>query len=114
FEQRMGVKLRDDQFHVVPHHFCHTASTFYDSPFERALCMTMDAQGESTSNLVCRANGTNIEVLRDVLLPNSLGYFYTYITTLLGFDWHDEYKVMGLAPYGDRARYRDYFRSVIT
>jgi carbamoyltransferase len=114
FEHRMRVRLKDRQYTVVPHHYCHQASTFYDSPFGSSLVMTMDAQGESTSNLITRASGTHFETLRDTLLPNSLGYFYTYITTLLGFDWHDEYKVMGLAPYGDRARYRDFFRSIIT
>ncbi|MBI5495814.1 MAG: hypothetical protein HY904_12390 [Deltaproteobacteria bacterium] len=113
FEHQLRCRLRDDQYAVTSHHMCHQASAFYDSPFERALVLSMDAQGESTSALVTRAVGTRFDVLRDTLLPNSLGYLYTFITTLLGFDWHDEYKVMGLAPYGDRKRFREFFRSLV-
>lgn len=113
FERHMGVPLRAGQYHVVPHHVCHTASAFYDSPFERALCLTLDAQGESNCSMVSRCSGTDLKVLHETFIPNSLGYLYTFVTTLLGFDWHDEYKVMGLAPYGNRAAYRDFFRSII-
>lgn len=115
FEQQMGVKLGEDRWSVVPHHLCHAASAFYDSPFDEALCVTLDAAGESSSSVVATARGTQMEVQHEVLIPNSLGYLYLFITDFLGFQvLSDEYKVMGLAPYGDRSRYRDYFRSLIS
>ncbi len=114
FERNMGMRLRDDRFKAVNHHVCHVASTFYDSPFERALTVTLDAEGESVSGMMAVCNGTDIKVLRQTYAPNSLGYLYAFTTLFLGFDKHDEYKVMGLAPYGNPAPYRDYFRSVIT
>ena len=113
-ERNLRVTLRPGQFAVVPHHVCHTASTFYDAPFESALCLTLDAQGESACSHVTLARGTELTTLREVFIPNSLGYLYTFITAFLGFEWHDEYKVMGLAPYGNRAVFRQYFRSLIT
>jgi carbamoyltransferase len=113
-EKAWGLKLRKDQWKAVPHHLCHVASSFYDSPFEEALCVTLDAAGENSSSLVTVCRGTDIQVLREVLIPNSLGYLYLFITNFLGFQvMSDEYKVMGLAPYGDRARYRDFFRGLV-
>ena len=114
FERQMGANLRADKFKSVPHHLCHVASTFYDSPFERALCVTLDAEGESVSGMMAVANGTDLKVLRQTYAPNSLGYLYAFTTQFLGFDKHDEYKVMGLAPYGDATAYREYFKSIIT
>jgi carbamoyltransferase len=114
FEREMGVKVPHEKFKAVPHHLCHVASTFYDSPFERALCVTLDAEGESVSGMMAVANGTDIKVLRQTYAPNSLGYLYSFVSLFLGFDKHDEYKVMGLAPYGKPDAYRDYFKSIVT
>jgi carbamoyltransferase len=88
-ERNMGVTMGDGKRRAVPHHLCHVASTFYDSPHEEALCVTLDGSGESSSSLVCVAKGTDIETLQD------------------------EYKIMGLAPYGNRAVYREFFRSLV-
>ncbi len=113
FERNMGMRLGEGKFKAVNHHMCHVSSTFYDSPFERALCVTLDAEGESVSGMMAVANGTDIKILRQTYAPNSLGYLYAFTTLFLGFDKHDEYKVMGLAPYGNPAPYREYFRSII-
>lgn len=113
FEREMGMRFPKEKFKAVPHHLCHVASTFYDSPFERALCVTLDAEGESVSGMMAVANGTDIKVLRQTYAPNSLGYLYSFVSLFLGFDKHDEYKVMGLAPYGNPSTYRDYFRKIV-
>jgi len=55
FEREMGASLPKEKFKAVPHHLCHVASTFYDSPFERALCVTLDAEGESVSGMMAVA-----------------------------------------------------------
>jgi carbamoyltransferase len=113
-ERATGVKLRDGQFKAVPHHLGHAASAFHDSPFEKALIVTLDAAGESASSLVATGEGSTITPLHEVLVPNSLGYLYLFLTDYLGFrGMSDEYKVMGLAPYGNPATYRDYFQSVV-
>lgn len=113
FEEHTGYAPRSGQYQPVPHHMCHVASTFYTSPFDEALVLTMDAQGESTSSMAVMAKGTNLEVINETFAPNSLGYLYMFITKYLGFDLHDEYKVMGLAPYGNPDRYKDFFRTLV-
>ncbi|MEI8255614.1 MAG: carbamoyltransferase C-terminal domain-containing protein, partial [Deltaproteobacteria bacterium] len=113
FERETGVRLEPRRFRVIPHHVCHVASAFYDAPFDRALCVTLDGQGETDCGLVARMAGTDLEILSRTLVPNSLGYLYLFTTLLLGFQTHDEYRVMGLAPYGRRETYRSFFRSII-
>ncbi len=113
FERALGVSVPKDRYLVVPHHLCHAASAFFESGYERALCLTLDAEGESTSGMVVRASGSSLEVLEETYAPNSLGYLYSLLTRYLGFDEFDEYKVMGLAPYGDPSRYRGFFRASV-
>lgn len=90
---------------VVPveHHLSHVASAYYCSPFDGLTAgMSYDGSGDFASFMACRCEGTRIEVLDRVLLPNSLGFFYTAICQFIGFDYFgEEYKVMGLAPYGE-------------
>lgn len=90
---------------VVPveHHLCHVASAYYCSPFDGLTAgMSYDGSGDFASFMACRCEGTRIEVLDRVLLPHSLGFFYTAICQFIGFDrFGEEYKVMGLAPYGE-------------
>ncbi|MFO0683079.1 MAG: carbamoyltransferase C-terminal domain-containing protein [Sandaracinus sp.] len=112
-ERALGVTVPARKLVVVPHHLCHAASAYFESPFERALCLTLDAEGESTSTMVVRAVGTKLDVLEERFSPNSLGYLYALFTLYLGLDAHDEYKVMGLAPYGDPARYREAFHAIV-
>jgi carbamoyltransferase len=105
--------LRAD-FHNVEHHLAHAASAFFVSPFDEAAVLTMDGFGDFASTMLSRGRGTKLEVLERVLFPHSLGIFYTAVTQWLGFPkYGDEGKVMGLAPYGDPARYLPTMRELV-
>lgn len=86
----------------VEHHLAHIASAYYLSPFEELTAgFSYDASGDFASMMAARCEGTRIEVLDKVTLPHSLGFFYTALCQFIGFDeFGEEYKVMGLAPYG--------------
>lgn len=113
FKKSTGVLPEPGRYRVVPHHLCHAASAFYPSPFDEALCLTIDAQGESASAMLSIGQGTRIGVLRQLYAPNSVGYLYACLTRYLGFGVGDDYKVMGLAPYGDPTRFRAYFERMV-
>ena len=87
----------------VEHHLSHIASSYYCSPFEGVTAgFSYDGSGDFTSAMAARCEGTRIEVLDRVHLPDSLGFFYTACCQFIGFDeYGEEYKVMGLAPYGN-------------
>jgi carbamoyltransferase len=90
------------RLHPVEHHLAHVASAFFCSPFDEAMCLTIDGFGDFVSTMMAVGRGSSIEVLRRVHFPHSLGLFYTAITQYLGFlGFGDEYKVMGLAAYGE-------------
>ncbi len=89
------------QVHFVEHHRSHMASSFFVSPFEEAAILSVDGFGDFSSTMRGVGKDNNIKVLDSVSYPHSLGIFYTAFTQLLGFPHYgDEYKVMGLAPYG--------------
>lgn len=98
----------------VEHHLAHIASAYYLSPFEElAAGFSYDASGDFVSAMAARCEGNRIEVLDRVYLPHSLGFFYTALCQYIGFDgFGEEYKVMGLAPYGED-RYRDLMRELV-
>jgi carbamoyltransferase len=84
------------------HHLCHAASTFYSSPFERAAILTLDGAGDWESGWWGVGEGTSIDEITSVDWPQSLGHVYSAFTEYLGFEpFSDEYKVMGLAAYGE-------------
>jgi carbamoyltransferase len=87
----------------VEHHLAHIASAYYLSPFETVTAgFSYDASGDFASAMAARCEGTRIGVLDRVTLPHSLGFFYTAMCQFIGFDeFGEEYKVMGLAPYGE-------------
>jgi carbamoyltransferase len=88
------------------HHESHAASAFFPSPFEQAAVLTLDGVGEWTTTSVGRGNGNKIELLEELRFPHSLGLLYSAFTYYLGFRVNSgEYKVMGLAPYGEPAFY---------
>ena len=102
------------RFVSVPHHMAHAASAFYLSGFDDALIVIADGMGEIESLTVAIGEGDSIRVLRRYSIPQSLGILYSVFTLYLGFEMMmDEYKVMGLAPYGDPGRYRDEMKQVI-
>ena len=97
----------------VEHHRSHLASAFYPSPFEEAAILSIDGAGDFTTTMLARGKRTQIDVLEDIDFPHSIGVFYTAMTQLLGFPYYgDEYKVMGLAPYGE-PKYVDLLRDVV-
>lgn len=83
------------------HHLSHAASAFYSSNFENSAILTIDGVGEWATASICRGNGNNIEILKELKFPHSLGLLYSAFTYFLGFRVNSgEYKLMGLAPYG--------------
>lgn len=84
------------------HHLSHAASAFYPSPFEEAAILTIDGVGEWATASICHGNGKEIKLLRELKFPHSLGLLYSAFTYYLGFKVNSgEYKLMGLAPYGN-------------
>jgi carbamoyltransferase len=115
FHQHFGVKAASikPKIFQVEHHRSHLASAFFASPFEKAALLSIDGSGDFTTTMTGIGNGNDIEVLNSVDFPHSIGLFYTAFTQLLGFPHYgDEYKVMGLAPYGE-AKYVDKILKII-
>jgi len=84
------------------HHLSHAASAFFPSPFEEAAVLTMDGVGEWTTTSLAIGKGSNLTVEKEIHFPHSLGLLYSAITYYTGFKVNSgEYKVMGLAPYGE-------------
>lgn len=95
-----------DKLVSVPHHLAHAASAFYLSGFQQALVLVADGAGEVDSLTICSADDGNLRVLRTVPVAASLGLLYGIVTHYLGFTMdQDEYKVMGLAAYGNPRTY---------
>ncbi|MCC6690807.1 MAG: carbamoyltransferase, partial [Bacteroidia bacterium] len=85
----------------IEHHRSHLASAFFASPFDEAALLSIDGFGDFTSTMIATGRGGKINILDEVNYPHSCGIFYTAFTQYLGFpNYGDEYKVMGLAPYG--------------
>ena len=96
------------KLHHVEHHRAHLASAFFVAPFEEAALLSIDGFGDFVSSMWGVARGNHIEVLGEIGFPHSLGIFYTAMTQYLGFPHYgDEYKVMGLAPYGQPSFMRE-------
>ena len=99
--------------HYVEHHPAHLASAFFVSPFEDAAVCAIDGMGDFVSTSMAYGEGASMNVLDRVYFPHSLGILYTAITQYLGFlHYGDEYKVMGLAPYG-KPTYVDTLRKLV-
>lgn len=97
----------DAKLLFTEHHQSHAASAFFPSPFDEALVLTMDGVGEWATTSACIGRGNTLEVLKELQFPHSLGLLYSAFTYYTGFKVNSgEYKVMGLAPYGE-PRYAD-------
>src|ERR1700733_13429974 len=84
------------------HHLSHAASAFFPSPFEEAVILTMDGVGEWATTSVAVGRGNHLEIIREIHFPHSLGLLYSAFTYYTGFRVNSgEYKLMGLAPYGE-------------
>ncbi len=110
FKKELGY---EGQIFYSTHHESHAASAFYASGFEDATIVTADGVGEWATSAIGTAKGTNLEMKKEIHFPHSLGLLYSAITYYIGFKVNSaEYKVMGLAPYGE-PKYVDQMRELI-
>ncbi|HUS83555.1 MAG TPA: carbamoyltransferase N-terminal domain-containing protein, partial [Anaerolineales bacterium] len=101
-----GGKTRD-KILFAEHHYSHAASAYYPSPFDEAVVLTLDGVGEWATTTVAIGRGSTLEMKKELHFPHSLGLLYSAFTYFTGFKVNSgEYKVMGLAPYGE-ARFKD-------
>src|SRR5262249_46214576 len=109
----IGEQVIRAQVHRVEHHRAHMASSFFVSPFERAALLSIDGFGDFVSTMWGTGCGNKIDIQGWVEFPHSMGLLYTAITQYLGFSkYGDEFKVMGLAPYGE-PEYVDALRKIV-
>ena len=91
-----------NKIYFSEHHFSHAASAFYPSPFKNAAVLTLDGVGEWATTTIALGNENNLEILKEIHFPHSIGLLYSAFTYYTGFKVNSgEYKVMGLAPYGE-------------
>jgi len=101
------------KIHQVEHHRSHLASAFFASPFNESAILSIDGSGDFSTTMFAVGRGSKIAVIDSIDFPHSIGVFYTAFTQLLGFPYYgDEYKVMGLAPYGT-PKYVEKLRDVV-
>ena len=101
------------QFHRIEHHTAHLASAYFVSPFERAAVLSADGLGDFASSMWALGEGARMQPLGEITFPHSLGMYYTALTQYIGFwKFGDEYKVMGLAAYG-QPEFLDEFRRIV-
>ncbi|MFM1920978.1 MAG: hypothetical protein RLZZ303_2612 [Candidatus Hydrogenedentota bacterium] len=101
----------DGEIVFSTHHLSHAASAFYPSPFERAAFITIDGVGEWATTTYGTGHGNQVEILKEINFPHSIGLLYSAFTYFTGFKVNSgEYKVMGLAPYGE-PKYVDVIRN---
>lgn len=113
-QQEFNHKIYPQQIELMEHHYAHAVTAFYPSPFEESLVLTIDGAGGSYTGSVYKGSKNNLSLLHAFNLEQSLGHFYSDVTFMLGFGNFDEYKVMGLAPYGNPATYRKLFDQCYT
>ncbi|MFQ5685058.1 MAG: carbamoyltransferase [Candidatus Scalindua sp.] len=110
---RVDKNKKNIKFHYVEHHPAHLSSTFFVSDFSKAATLAIDGCGDFVSISMALGEGNTIRLLQKTYYPHSLGMLYLTITQYLGFmKFGDEYKVMGLAPYG-RSRYVNEIRKLV-
>jgi carbamoyltransferase len=103
-----------DRVHQVGHHLAHAASAAYTSGWDECLIVVNDAMAEMESLSVYDFHDGAFERIRTIAANDSIGILYSLVTLHLGFDFNsDEYKIMGLAPYGDPSRYRKFFEDAV-
>ena len=105
--KQISKKFDGNNILFSEHHVSHAASAFYPSPFKEALILTIDGVGEWATTTVSIGKNNDIKILKEIHFPHSLGLLYSAFTYYLGFKVNSgEYKVMGLAPYGE-PKYKD-------
>lgn len=110
-----GYKKGSVKFLFPEHHLSHAASAFYSSPYQEAAILTIDGVGEWATASIGVGRGNSIEILKELRFPHSVGLLYSAFTYFLGFKVNSgEYKLMGLAPYGnpDSPKITEYIRII--
>ncbi len=110
-EEEFERPIDPGRLHFADHHMCHALGAYAHSGFRDCLALTLDGAGEGNAALALRVRDGEFEALRSIPQAHSLGYLYREVIRFLGYDMFEEYKVMGLAPYGDPAVHRDFFRN---
>ena len=111
----LGIDESDIRAKIVhiEHHRSHLASAFFVSPFEESAILSIDGFGDFSSTMLAIGKASKIKVLNSVVYPHSIGLFYTAFTQFLGFPYYgDEYKIMGLAPYG-KPKFVDKLKNIL-
>jgi len=106
--------LPPERVHHVGHHLAHAASAYYTSGWDECLVVVIDGMGEAQSVTVYQARAGRLDRIAQIPAHDSIGVLYSLVTLHLGFDFNaDEYKIMGLAPYGDPERFRRFFENAV-
>lgn len=108
--EAFDCEIPEEKLYFVHHHLAHAVSTFFMSGFDKSLVLSIDGQGDGISGMILTGDGKKLEVLEKYSVPDSLGIYYLKVIHALGYKQFDEYKVMGLAPYGNPEPYRDMFK----
>ncbi|MCB1070420.1 MAG: carbamoyltransferase [Verrucomicrobia bacterium] len=109
-----GIKMPQDALYFPEHHESHAASAFYPSPFDSAAVLTVDGVGEWSTTAIGHGRGHELDILFDIHFPHSLGLLYSAFTYFTGFKVNSgEYKLMGLAPYGQPTYVREIYDHLI-
>ncbi|MBW4500875.1 MAG: nodulation protein [Scytonema hyalinum WJT4-NPBG1] len=110
----LNYKIELEKLCFIHHHHAHAMSAFALSGYETSLISTFDGSGDNSSAMVFSGNGTKLDQIIDLPVSQSVGHFYRDVIAFLGYSQFDEYKVMGLAPYGNPERFRNVFQTLYT
>jgi carbamoyltransferase len=112
--RREFPEFPQERVHQVNHHLAHAASAYYTSGWDECLVVVADGMGEAHGASIYRGERGALEPLAKMPAVDSIGLLYSLVTFHLGFDFNsDEYKIMGLAPYGDPRRFRSFFEDIV-
>ena len=104
----------EQRVHPVNHHLAHAASAYYTSGWDDCLVVVADGMGEAHGISIYQGSEGRLQLLANMPALDSIGILYSLVTLHLGFDFNsDEYKIMGLAPYGDPRRFRPFFEDIV-
>ena len=113
--QVFAITNQSVSLYYSDHHLSHASYSFYTSPYNKATILSVDGVGEWETTTLWYGEGTKIAKLQQIDFPHSLGMLYSAFTAFLGFKPNEgEYKVMGLAPYGDSKKFLNKFRKLYT
>lgn len=105
-ERKLGRLGMENKLYVTEHHISHAASAFFPSPYQEAMIITNDGVGEYATTTIGYGKGNHIKILKEIEYPHSLGLLYSAFTYFCGFKVNSgDYKLMGLAPYGEPVYY---------